>query len=228
MKEFAIIFLAVISASSPMSSWAETHQLSISDLMRAKVKSATAVVATFEGSTAFKLNPLKPGEEGFKTGGPLAILSGSRIHNGTIEADVAGAPAKDADESARGFIGIAFRVQSESRFEIIYLRPTNSHADDQLRRNHTTQYSSEPDWPWDRLRTESPGVYESWVDIEAGRWTHMRIVIHGVNAALYINHAENPCLVVHDLKLGDIGGSIGLWMGQDTDGYFRNVRITTE
>lgn len=228
MKVFVITFLTVIRASVPIISSAETQQLAVSDLMKAKLKSATAMVTTFDGSPAFKLNPLRPGEVGYSTGGPLAILSDFRIHNGTIEADVAGAPAKDADDSARGFVGIAFRVQSESRFEIIYLRPTNSHADDQLRRNHTTQYSSEPDWPWDRLRSEAPGVYESWVDVEAGRWTHMRIVVHGTNAALYIDHAENPCLVVHDLKLGDADGSIGLWMGQDTDGYFRNVRLTAE
>jgi len=204
---------------------AETRKISLSDLMHSKLTSATATVTMFRGSEAFRLIPKKTDEAGFAKGGPLAIIKGVRLHDGTIKADVAGSPAKGADESARGFIGICFRVQSDSRYEIIYLRPTNSHADDQLRRNHTTQYSSEPDWPWDRLRTESPGVYESWVDIKAGQWVHMRIVIKGANAALYIGQADNPCLIVHDLKLGDVEGSVGLWMGQDTDGYFRNVRI---
>jgi hypothetical protein len=32
-----------------------------------------------------------------------------------------------------------------------------------------------------------------------------------------------PVLIVHDLKLGDSEGSVGLWMGQDTEGYFRNL-----
>jgi hypothetical protein len=227
MKSHVQISAAILFAIA-IGAFAETRQVSLPELQRAKLKSATASVTTFGGTSAFKLNPLKPGEPGFKGGGPLAILPDLRIHNGSIEADVAGTPAKGADDSARGFIGIAFRVQSDSRFEIIYLRPTNSHADDQLRRNHTTQYSSEPDWPWERLRKESPGVYESWVDIESGKWTHVRIVFHGTSATLYINRAVNPCLVVHDLKLGDVDGAIGLWMGQDTDGYFRNLRITTE
>lgn len=227
MKLFIPIVAAIFAALPPATS-GQTHELALSDLLQAKLRSTRAVSTTFGGSPAFKLNPLKPGEKGFTSGGPMAILAGSRMRNGTIEAEVAGAPVKDADDSARGFIGIAFHIQSESRFEIIYLRPTNSHADDQLRRNHTTQYSSEPDWPWDRLRTESPGVYESWVDIEAGKWTHMKISIRGTSAALYVNHSANPCLIIHDLKLGDVEGSIGLWMGQDTDGYFRNVRFTTE
>jgi hypothetical protein len=148
-----------------------------------------------------------------------------RLHNGTIDIDVSGTPAPGAPADARGFIGVAFRVKSERRFEIIYIRPTNSHADDQLRKNHTTQYSSEPDWPWDRLRKESPGVYESWADMQPGQWTHMKVVVQGTDAALYINHAQNPCLIVHNLKLGDAEGSIGLWMGEDTEGYFKNLII---
>jgi hypothetical protein len=228
MKAIVVATLAVICTVVPKMCQAEARQITVSDLMHSRLTSATATITTFRGSEAFKLIPKKAGEAGFAGGGPLAIIEGVRFRNGTIEADVAGAPAKGADESARGFIGICFRVQSETRFEIIYLRPTNSHADDQLRRNHTTQYSSEPEWPWDRLRAESPGVYESWVDIEPASWVHMRIVVQGKDAALYINRAENPCLIIHDLKLGDVEGSIGLWMGQDTDGYFRNVRISSE
>ena len=228
MRIFVINLVVFFLVGVPIMSSEEMHEIAVSDLMQAKMKSATATLTSFGGSAAFKLKPFAPGEAGFIQGGPMAILTKNKIHNGTIEADVAGAPAKNADDSARGFIGIAFHIQSPLRYEIIYLRPTNSTADDQLRRNHTTQYSSEPDWPWDRLRKASPGVYESWVDIEAGKWTHMRITVHGTSAALYINHSENPCLVIHDLKLGDIEGSIGLWMGQDTDGYFRNVRLATE
>ena len=220
------VIVSITAAALPLS--VNAQQIPISELSKSKLKSATATVTTYHGSAAFKLIPKDPKAPGYAPGGPLAILNNVRFRNGTIEVDVAGTPAKGADESARGFIGVIFRVQSDSRFEIIYLRPTNSHADDQLRRNHTTQYSSEPDWPWDRLRKESPGVYESWVDIETGQWTHMRIMVHGTDASLYVNHAQNPCLIVHDLKLGDTEGSVGLWMGQDTEGYFRNLTISKQ
>jgi hypothetical protein len=77
-----------------------------------------------------------------------------------IEGEVAGAPRSGTPEDSRGFIGISFHVQAHgSRFENIYLRPTNGRADDQLRRNHSVQYTSEPDFPWYRLRKDNPGVY---------------------------------------------------------------------
>ena len=202
------------------------EETSLEKLAKNKMKSATATVTTYGGSPALKLNPKLPQDAGYAPGGPIVFLNDVRVKDGAIDVDVAGAPAKGAPEDARGFIGVVFRVQSESRFEIIYLRPMNSHADDQLRRNHSTQYSSEPDWPWDRLRKESPGVYESWVDMETGKWTHMRVEFHGTDAALFVNHSGNPCLIVHDLKLGDVEGGVGLWMGQDTEGYFKDLRIT--
>src|SRR5688572_33379506 len=113
----------------------------------------------------------------------------------------------------RGFVGIAFRVQKQGiGFECFYLRPTNGRADDQLRRNHATQYVSHPDYPWFRLREENPGVYESYTDLVPGEWTKVKIVVSGVQAQLYVNGAEQPCLIVNDLKLGHIEGLIALWI----------------
>jgi hypothetical protein len=77
---------------------------------------------------------------------------------------LAGNPGGNAGPAARGFIGIAFRVQG-NRFEYIYLRPTNGRADDQIRRNHTTQYAAHTEFDFDRLRKESPEKYESYVDL---------------------------------------------------------------
>jgi hypothetical protein len=129
-------------------------------------------------------------------------------------------------QGARGFIGIAFRVQpGASRYECIYLRPTNGRADDQLRRNHTTQYISFPDWPWERLRKDSPGVYESYVDLQPGEWTKVRIVVKGTDASLFVGAATQPCLLVHDLKLGESTGAVALWIGPGTEGYFRDLKI---
>jgi hypothetical protein len=122
---------------------------------------------------------------------------------------------------------MAFRVLSGgSKYECIYLRPTNGRADDMLRRNHSTQYSAEPEWGWERLRKESPGVYESYVDLEAGAWTTYRIVVKGTRAELYVHNAAQPCLIVKDLKLGDAAGAIALWVGPGTEAYFTNLKVT--
>lgn len=83
----------------------------------------------------------------------------------------------------RGFIGVAFNVSpGGERFEYIYLRPDNGRAGDQVRRNHSTQYSSHPDFPWPRMRKEFPEKYESYVDLEPGVWTPMRIEVSGASA----------------------------------------------
>ena len=82
---------------------------------------------------------------GFDSQGVRFLLEARRdgveFGDGTIEAEIAGSPAPNAPEGARGFVGIAFRVQPDLRtYDAFYLRPTNGRADDQVRRNHTTQY----------------------------------------------------------------------------------------
>ena len=130
------------------------------------------------------------------------------------------------DATARGFIGVQFRAHDHGvKAEDIYLRPANGRADDQLRRNHSVQYESLPDFPWHRLRDEQPGVYESYADLETGAWTRMKIEVAGTKAKLYVNGAEQPCLIVNDLRLGDSRGQVGLWAFVATDAYFSNLKI---
>lgn len=164
-----------------------------------------------------------PGSEGAST---VAVVPGTSFHDGTIELDVAGSPREGAFGGARGFVGVAFRVREKPlRYECFYLRPTNGRADDQLRRNHSTQYVSEPGYPWHRLREESPGVYESYVDLVPGEWTRVKVVVSGTEARLYVHGAEQPCLLVRDLKQGDATGAIALWIGTGTEAHFANLRV---
>jgi hypothetical protein len=156
----------------------------------------------------------------------LAIVKNSEFKDGTLEAEVAGLPRDGAPPTTRGFVGIAFRVQDHgSRYESIYLRMTNGRSDNQLERNHSTQYVEQPDFPWKRLREQNPGVYESYVDLDAGAWTRIRIVVAGAKARLYVNGADQPCLIVNDLKLGESHGQVALWTGSNTQAYFSNLTI---
>lgn len=155
----------------------------------------------------------------------FAILPNSSFDN-VIEAEVAGKPGVGASDTARGFVGIAFHVNEDaSQFECFYIRPTNGRATDQLRRNRSTQYFSYPDYPWYRLRRENPGVYESYVDLEVGAWTKIRIEVSGEVARLYVNGAPQPALIVNDLKLGAGRGRIALWVGDGTEAYFSKVIV---
>jgi hypothetical protein len=158
----------------------------------------------------------------------MAVVKDVSFLNGTIEVDLAGQPAAGAGAGARGFIGIAFRLQGDGAYEYIYLRPTNGRADDQVRRNHSTQYSSHPDFDFARSRKEAPEKYESYVDLEPGVWTKYRIEVSGRTARLYVHGAEQPCLIVNDLKLEPKAGSVALWVGPGTEGYFANLKITAK
>ena len=157
----------------------------------------------------------------------LAILPGTEFENGTIELDVAGAPLSGAGEGARGFVGIAFRVQPDAKtYDAFYLRPTNGRATDQMRRNHSAQYISHPAWTWDRLRRETPERYESYVDLVPGAWTRIRLEVRGDTARLFGHGQEQPTLLVNDVKTGAQGrGAIALWIGPGTVAHFRDVRV---
>ena len=102
---------------------------------------------------------------------------------------------------------------------------TNGRADDQLRRNRTTQYVSQPAFTWQRLREENPGVYESYVDIDPGAWTRIKIVVAGTKARLYVNGADQPCRIVNDLKLGETHGQVALWTGGNTEAYSSILKV---
>ena len=134
---------------------------------------------------------------GITSGTKLARLKDLTFHNGTIELEVAGKPTATAGETARGFIGIAFRLSDDNaRYECIYLRPANGRAEDQVRRNHSVQYISHPEYPWERLRKEEPKKYETYVDLEVGVWTKVKIEVRDNTARLYVHGASQPTMIV--------------------------------
>jgi hypothetical protein len=153
-------------------------------------------------------------------------IKGVDFKNGTIEVKLLSRLLKDAGEGARGFIGVAFRIAGDNKkFECIYIRPTNGRADDQVRRNHSVQYTSYPDFPFDRLRKEAPEKYESYADMGLNEWITLRIEVNGQQAKLYVNDAKQPALLVNDLKLGDSSGGIGLFVDNGTEGFFADLKV---
>jgi hypothetical protein len=165
---------------------------------------------------------------GADQGEEFVVLEGTDFGNGVIEAEVAGVPGPNAGEGARGFVGIAFRMQPDLKtYDAFYLRPTNGRAEDQERRNHSAQYISHPDWTWSRLRQETPGRYEAYVDLVPDAWTPIRIEVRGTKARLFVNGQSQPTLIVNDLKTGEHAhGAIALWIDPGTIAHFRNVRVS--
>lgn len=147
--------------------------------------------------------------------------------DGVIEVKVLSRLLPNAPNLSRGFIGLAFRINEDnSIFESIYIRPTNARAENQIRRNHSIQYFAYPDYKFQRLRKESPEMYESYSDMSLNEWITLRIEVRGEKARLFINDHTQPTLIVNDLKLGsDIKGAIGLWVDVGTEGFFKCLKV---
>ncbi|MDQ1150997.1 hypothetical protein QE382_002981 [Sphingobacterium zeae] len=178
-------------------------------------------LTNFKGQNALQVKGPTDGEK------TMALLKDIDFHNGVIEVSIAGQPMDQAGQAARGFVGVAFRTSTDiSKTEIFYLRPTNGRAEEQLRRNHATQYISIPGYPWEKLREETPGKYEAYADMEPGEWIKVKIEVNDEKAKLYLNESSQPTLIVNDLKQGkDLRGSIGLWVGPGTLGHFKDLKL---
>ena len=215
MKRLLLSLWGVLLAAS-----AGSVEIPLDDVSAIKFRNAEGSVATFRGHPALQvLGPMTRAED------KLALVD-AELGDGTIEVELAGGVQEGAMAAARGFVGVAFHVQNGGeKFEAFYLRPTNGRADDQNRRNHSSQYISFPDHPWHRLREETPGRYEAYVDLVPDTWTSVRIVVDGDRARLHVHGNEQPTLIVNDLKLPESSGGVGLWVGPGTRAHFRNLRV---
>jgi hypothetical protein len=220
----AMFLLAIIAFSAGSFAADKSEQkIALDSMSGLKLIGVKSEVATYRGRKAVRLL------EDAAPDAPhaIALIPGTDFADGTIEVDVVGLLTPTAQADFRGFVGFVFRSAPDgSKYENFYIRPTNGRAEVQIRRNHATQYTSYPDFPWHKLRKENPGEYESYADMVAGDWTKLRAEISGNRARFFVNGAEQPQLIVNDLKHGQSSGLVGLWIGAGTDAYFSNLRIT--
>ena len=223
MKSICILLFLIFFGASPISAQSKRESVSLfnnANLTSVKVKTSQE---KYLGK-----NALKVVDAGENTEVKFVKIDQLEFKDGIIEIEVSGKPAESSSEQARGFVGIAFRINEDnSKFECIYLRPTNGRALDQVRRNHSVQYISYPDFPWQTLRRDFPEKYESYVDLDPGVWTKIRIEVVGNQAKLFVHGSSQPTLIINDLKHGaDQEGGIGLWIGPGTEAHFSNLFVT--
>ena len=157
----------------------------------------------------------------------VALVKDLDFKDGTIEVDLAGLPGPGSSDTARGFVGVAFRsAPHATAFDCFYLRPTNGRADDQLRRNHS-----------DPVRLGAGLPLGAAANRDAGR---LRVVRRSRDRRVDAREDRSqrrprppvrqrraqPTLIVNDLKRGVTSGAIGLWIGPGTEAYFRNLQVT--
>ncbi len=195
-----------------------------------QLKDASALSATGGAklnSTVYQGRPCVELTQATEAAG-LCVGFPADFKNGTIEFDVAAILTPNHDEGARGFAGIAFRAADDyAKYECFYLRMSNGRAPDQERRNHTAQYCMVPDNSWDKLRAKFPSRFESYTDLVAGDWTHVKITVQDAEAQFFVGGTSQPTLVVNKLFMGATHGKIGLWASSYTDAYFASTWSVT-
>lgn len=182
-----------------------------------EIKNGTISEIEFAGKKGFALKA-----EGLHV---LACMKDMNFENGTIEVDL-GSP----DEPGQLGPGIAFRIQDEvvdslkinnpkQKYEYFYFRPYKSQT------NNAIQYAAGgTKYYWKYLRENHPGVYEGEAELPITGWFHVRVEVAGSVAKVYVNNAEEPNLIVNDLKHGLSRGSVGIYSYHKTI-YFANLKV---
>ena len=146
-------------------------------------------------------------------------LNDYTFSNGIIELDI-----KGKDERGRSFVGIAFHGYDNETFDGVYFRPFNFKSPE--RNSHSVQYISMPDNEWSVLRKNFPGKYENNIDPapEPDQWLHAKIIVDYPSVKVYVNGAQKASLEVEQIS-DRKGGMLGLWVGNGSDGWFKNIVI---
>jgi hypothetical protein len=144
--------------------------------------------------------------------GGVAAVRDSRFTNGVIEFDLA-LPRE------RGFMGAVWRMQDFDNHEEFYIRPHQSGNPDA--NQYTPIFNGVPAW-----QLYYGEGYGAPVSYDYDRWTHVKIVVNGRRAEVYLKDMETPALLVRELKRETKEGRVGLSVGNFAPGYFSNFAFT--
>lgn len=124
-----------------------------------------------------------------------AVRRDVQLENGTIEFDVELIPW-------RTFVYVQFRIEADGELEEIYFRPHKSGLPDAVQYN--------PVWRGDSYWQlwHGPGA-DAAPRFPFRRWMHVRLVLEGQRAALFLDGATTPILIAH-LARPARAGYIGL------------------
>ncbi|MFQ6792764.1 MAG: hypothetical protein ACLRT4_08275 [Thomasclavelia sp.] len=153
-----------------------------------------------------------------------AKLTDVKLKNGVIEVKVLSRLLIDAPDFARGFIGIAFRInEDDSYFESFYVRPTNGRIDDPIRKNRAYQYFAYPQYTFAYFREQGITDYEGPANIGLNEWIILKAVIENTKGEFYIN--DKLVLTVDQMIHDPSSGQIGIFVDTGTEGFFKDLKI---
>ena len=139
------------------------------------------------------------GKQCLQLDGGAALLKDFELSDGVVDVDV-------ATPAARGFFGIQFRLDNDgANGEVVYLRQHKSGLPDAMQ--YTPVLGTGLNWQL----YSGPG-FTGKVDIPRDAWFHLRLVVAGAQARLYVKNMNQPALVMSDLKSGLRKGQLALYV----------------
>lgn len=155
-------------------------------------------------------------------GDGLVIFKNIEFENGTLEFDV-----KGKNNPGKSFVGIAFHIQDKETFNAIYFRPFNFKNPDKNRSGHSVQYICHPEFSWSKLRNEFPEQFENPINPvpDPDEYFHAKIIIQWPMVTVFVEDAKIPSLKVK-MKSEFKKGKVGFWVGNGSDGEFKNLIVT--
>lgn len=154
-------------------------------------------------------------------GNGILWLRDYNFSDGTIDVEIQG-----KNDPGRSFVGVAFHGLNDTTFDAVYFRAFNFKNPE--RSDKSVQYISEPLHTWYSLREQFPGKYESALSPvpEPEEWFQVTIEVNYPAVKVFVNNSDIPSLVVEQLS-EQRKGNIGLWVGHNSKGSFRNLKVTS-
>jgi hypothetical protein len=165
------------------------------------------------------------------TGGgnrPSIAIVGEDFTDGTIEVALGGELTGRGAPDDRAFVGLSFHIAPGfAGHETVYLRMTNGRLNDPPppapRIDRAIQYVADPGFHFSDSREHYPGRYEKGADIAVGRWHRLRLEVAGQRLRAFVDGRE--ALAVDDLRFARRRGPVGLFVGDGSRGFFRDLAV---
>ena len=176
---------------------------------RARAQQGDPTIAGWVVADAKLPSGASPTADGIGLIGGIAHRPDANFRDGVIEFDLA--PAGTA------FAGVAFRMQSTADYEIIYFRPDSGRW---AAIQYQPVYQGETTW-----QLYHGDGYEGVVPAPLAGPLHVRILVAGSRAEVYIGGDSTPALRVRELKRPPVAGGVGFWVAGNAQSETQNAAL---
>jgi hypothetical protein len=129
----------------------------------------------------------------------LAVVKDAKFTNGIIEYDI-------AVSQGRGFYSVLWHLQDPINYEEFYIRTHQSGNPDA--NQYTPVFNGSPGW-----QLYYGDGYGAPFKYSFDKWMHVKVIVSGDNAEVYIEDMDTPLLFINDLKHDAKSGKVGIKSG---------------